>query len=142
MKILNIKMATPTNGGIITTADKYTEEESTHNGILDTTKLGVVKDLQAIVSVSDMVAARGYKQGDLVLLDFKRYAVQKQKKNNLKQSMHEHYDNTISFEIPTILLDNREHLLIDLNDISLKVNEFEWITEGEGLVTGEQIILN
>lgn len=142
MKILNIKMATPTSSGIITTADKYTEEDSTHNGILDTTKLGVVKDLQKIVSVSDMVAARGYKKGDLVLLDFKRYAITKQTKNKLKDTIDEHYSNVVSYEIPTILLDGGEHLLIDLNDISLKVDEYEWITEGEGLVSEAQIILN
>jgi len=142
MKILNIKMATPTSSGIITTADKYTEEESTHNGILDTTKLGVVKDLQSIVSVSDMVAARGYKKGDLVLLDFKRYAITKQTKNKLKDTIDEHYSNVVSYEIPTILLDGGEHLLIDLNDISLKVDEYEWLNEGEGLLSGEQIILN
>jgi len=142
MKVLNIKMATPTNGGIITTADKYTEDESTHNGILDTSKLGVVKDLQTIVSVSDMVAARGYKIGDLVLLDFKRYAVTTQKKNSLKNSMSEHYDNILSFEIPTLLLDGREHLLIDMNDIALRVTDYEYVNEGEGLLSGEQVILN
>lgn len=142
MKILNIKMATPTNGGIITTADKYTEEESTHNGILDTTKLGVVKDLQTIVSVSDMVAARGYKPGGIVLLDFNRYAITKQKKDKIKDTMHEHYNNVVSFEIPTIILDGNEHLLIDINDVSLKVDDYEWINEGEGLLSGEQIVLN
>lgn len=141
MKILNVKMATPTSSGVITTADRYSEEESTYNGILDTTKLGVIKDLQTIVSVSDMVAARGYKCGDVVLLDFSRYAITKQKKDKIKDTMNEHYNNVVSFEIPTVLLNKNEHLLIDMNDISLKVDDYEWVTEGEGLSTSE-IILN
>ena len=83
MKVLNIKKATPTSSQIITTADKYTEEECMQNGILDTTKLGVIKDLQKIVASSKMSSDRGFNEGDYVLLDFKRYARPIQSKNSI-----------------------------------------------------------
>lgn len=142
MKILSIKKATPMHSSLIVTADRFTEEESTHNGIIDTTKVGQVKDIQVVVSPSEMVAARGIKEGDVLLVDFKKYAKYKQKKNSMKETMDEHYDNVLSFEIPTLLLDGREHLLIDMNDIALRVSEYEYVNDGEGLLSGEQIILN
>ena len=130
------------HSSLIVTADRFTEEESTHNGIIDTTKVGQVKDIQVVVSPSEMVAARGIKDGDVLLIDFKKYAKYKQKKNSMKETMDEHYDNILSFEIPTILLDGREHLLIDMNDIALRVSDYEYVNEGEGLLSGEQVILN
>ena len=142
MKVLNIKKAIPMHSALIVTAERYNEEESTHNGILDTSKLNQVKDIQTVVSPSEMVAARGIKEGDVLLIDFKKYAKYKQKKNSMKETMDEHYDNILSFEIPTLLLDNREHLLIDMNDIALKVSDYEYVNEGEGLLSGEQVILN
>lgn len=142
MKILNIKKAVPMHSALIITADRFTREESTHNGIIDTTKEGQIKDIQTVVSPSEMVTARGIKEGDVLLVDFKKYAKYKQKKNSMKETMDEHYDNILSFEIPTLLLDGREHLLIDMNDIALRVSEYEYVTEGEGLLSGEQIILN
>ena len=142
MKVLNIKKAVPMHSALIVTAERYNEEESTHNGILDTSKLNQVKDIQTVVSPSEMVAARGIKEGDILLIDFKKYAKYKQKKNSMKETMDEHYDNILSFEIPTLLLDGREHLLIDMNDIALRVTDYEYVNEGEGLLSGEQVILN
>ena len=130
------------HSALIVTAERYNEEESTHNGILDTSKLNQVKDIQTVVSPSEMVAARGIKEGDILLIDFKKYAKYKQKKNSMKETMDEHYDNILSFEIPTLLLDGREHLLIDMNDIALRVTDYEYVNEGEGLLSGEQVILN
>ena len=82
MKILNIKKAVPMHSALIITADRFTEEESTHNGILDTAKLNQIKDIQTVVSPSEMVAARGIKEGDVLLVDFKKYAKYKQKNKN------------------------------------------------------------
>ena len=73
-----------------------------------------------------------------VLLDFKRYAKLTQKKDSLKSTMDEHYNNIKSYEIPTVLIGNKEHLHLDVGDISLIVNEFEYVTEGEGFATGEK----
>lgn len=142
MKVLNIKKATPIFSGIITTSERYTEDESTHNGILDTTKLGQIKDIQKVISTSEQAIARGVKSESIVLLDFKRYARSKQKKNSLKETTDDYYDSTITYEIPTILLDDREHLLIDVSDVSLIVDEFEWCNEGVDEVSDNNIILN
>lgn len=143
MKVLNIKKATPTSSQIITTADKYTEEECMQNGILDTTKLGVIKDLQKIVASSKMSSDRGFNEGDYVLLDFKRYARPIQSKNSIKDTMDEHYETNVSFQIPSITINSVEHLLLDFGDVSLKVDAFDWVDEvDEDLITGDEIILN
>jgi len=137
MKVLNIKKATPMFTRIITTADRFTIEEAKHNGIIDSTKEGQIKDIQTIVSVSEQAAARGLKVGDVILLDFNRYAQMRQKKDSLKSTTDEFYNNVKSYEIPIILLDSREHLFVDLADIQLIVNDHDYITEGEGILTGD-----
>lgn len=138
MQVLNIKKATPMFTGLITTADRYSEAESRHGGIIDTTKLNQIKDLQKIVSVSEQAKARGLDVGDVILLDFKRYAERKQKKDSLKESMDEHYNAVLSYNIPTILIGYVEHLLLDISDISLKIDEYSFDTEGEGILSGEK----
>lgn len=135
MKILNIKKAKPLFTGIVTTAARFTEEESKHGGIIDSTKVNQIKDIQEVVSVSEQALQRGIKPGDTLLLDFKRYAQMRQKKDSLKSTTDEFYNNVVSYSIPTILLDHREHLLVDLADVSLIVDEYEYETEGEGLIT-------
>ena len=137
MKILNIKKATPMFTRIITTADRYTTEESKHNGIIDTTKEDTIKDIQTIVSVSEQASARGLKVGDTVLLSFDRYAQFKQKKDSLKSTTDEYYNNVKSYNIPIILIDSREHLFVDISDIQLIVDDHEYITEGEGIISGD-----
>ena len=142
MKVLNIKKATPTSSQIITTADKYTEDECMQNGILDTTKLGVIKDLQKIVSSSKMASDRGFNEGDFVLLDFKRYAKQIQSKNSIKDTMDEYYENNVSFQIPSITINSVDHLLLDFGDVSLKVDEFDWVDEIQEEIGDNNITLN
>lgn len=142
MKVLNIKAATPSGYGIITTADKYTEEECTVGGIIDTTKLGVIKDMQKIVSASTSAIGRGFTNDKLVLLDFSKYMKTTQKKDTLKSSMDEHYMNNVSFEIPMIHLDGSEHLLVDIDCITLTIDDHEWIEDTTGDEIESEIILN
>lgn len=127
---------------MITTADRFSEEESTHNFILDSTKVGQLKDLQQIVAVSEYAKGRGLKPGGYVLLDFKKYMKSTQKKNSLQETMDEHYSSDVSFEVPMILLDGQEALFLDTNDVVIIVDEFEYLKEGEGLITGTEVNLN
>jgi len=121
---------------LITTADRYTEKEATHNGIIDSSKVNVIKDLQTIVSVSEQATARDLKVGDTILLDFGRYAQMKQKKDSLKATTDEFYNNVASYNIPIIMINLEEHLFVDISDVQLVVEEHEFIDEGEGFITG------
>lgn len=129
MKVLDMKKVITTGSQILTTADKYTEDECMEGGILDTTKLGVIKDLQKITAVSKMASERGFSEGENVLLNFSRYANKTQGKNSLKDSMDEYYETNVSFQIPSITINGVDNLLLDYGDVSLKVVEFDWIDE-------------
>ena len=146
MKVLNIKKATPMFSGLIVTCDRYTEEDCLHGGILDTTKLNQIKDMQTVISPSEQCIARGIKVNDTVILSYERYKKSKNVKrdNSLINDIDETYAKQSYFEMPVILLDNRQCLLVDLNDITLKVDEFEYEDEGDGLLSGinSEIILN
>lgn len=131
MKILNIKKAKPMFSGIITTCDRYTEEDCTHCGIIDTTKLGKIKEFQTTISLSDQALNRGISTGDLLALSFDRYKKSKPKRDNsLINDTDEHYGKEIIYELPVMLLDNKEHMLIDISDIELIIEEFEYANEG------------
>lgn len=133
MKILNIKKARPiSSGGIITTCNRFNEEDCTHSGIIDTTKLGKIKEFQNIVSLSVYATSKGLIINDLVALTFDRYKkVKGERKNSLMEDTGELYGKEIIYELPVILLDSREHLLIDVSDIELIIDEYEYILEGE-----------
>lgn len=138
MKTLNIKKAKPMFSGIITTCDRYTDDDCIHLGIIDTTKLGKIKEFQTIVSMSDQAISRGLVVGNLLALSFERYKKSKSKRDNsIINDTDEHYNKEIIYELPVILLDNREHMLVDISDIELIVEEFEYTNEGE-----ENILIN
>lgn len=141
MKILNIKKARPiSSGGIITTCNRFSEEDCTHGGLLDTTKLNKIKEFQNVVSLSEYASNKGLVVNDLVALTFDRYKKTKgTRKNSLIEDTGEEYGKEIIYELPVILLDSREHLLIDVSDIELIIDEYEYILEGE---KNNELILN
>ena len=137
MNILNIKKATPMFSGIITTCDRYSEAESKHGSIIDTGKLNQIKDIQTIISLSEQAKARGLNEGDVLSVSFERYKKSTQKKDSMKGLMEE-YKHSFYYELPIILLDKKECLLMDISDITLRIDDYEYITEGEGFITGEK----
>lgn len=137
MKILNIKKATPMFSGVIVSCDRYTEEDSTSNGIVDSSMLDKIKEVQTVVSTSEQAKNRGIENGALVALSYERYKKVQNTKNNTFE-IDEQYNKSFYYEMPVILLDGREHLLIDLSDIELKIDEFEYIDE----VKAEELVLN
>jgi hypothetical protein len=127
MKVLNIKKAIPMFTGIITTCERYTEDECKHGSIIDSTKINQIKDIQKIISLSDSSIARGLKEGMTLSL-------------SLVNDIDEHYSKEMYYEVPTIILDYKEHLLLDIQDISLIIDDYEYINEGEGLLSGETVM--
>lgn len=132
MKVISIKKAIPMHSGIIVTCDRYTAEETTSNGIEDTAMTGRIKEIQKVVSPSEQSTNRGIKVDDLVALSYENYKkTQNVKKNDF--GIDESYNKQVYYEMPLIMLDGREHMLVDLNDIELKIEEFEYVELNDSL---------
>jgi hypothetical protein len=128
MKLINIKKATPMFTGIITTCDRYTEEEATDGGVVNDAMLGRIKEIQTVISPSEQCKARGINQDDVLALSFEKYK-KVRKSKNLDYGIDENYSNEYYYEMPVMPMDGRECLFIDISDIELKIDEFEWVDE-------------
>ena len=126
MKILSIKKVTPMFTGVIVTCDRYTVEETTTDGIEDVSMTGRIKEVQTVVSPSEQCVNRGIKVDDLVALTYEKY---KKVKNERKANfgIDEEFTKQVYYEMPVMILDGREHMLVDISDIELKIDEFEYV---------------
>ena len=133
MKILSLKKVTPMFTGVIVTCDRYTVEETTTDGIEDVSMTGRIKEIQTIVSPSEQCVNRGIKVGDLVALTYEKY---KKVKNERKANFNidEEYSKQVYYEMPVMVLDGREHMLIDISDIELKIDDYEYVEFNESLI--------
>lgn len=121
--MFNIKKIRPLFTGVVTTATTYKEDQKTTKGglVYDTSRMkGGLNNFQRVVAVGSMV--RDLKEGDIVYLNFKRYAIPTQKpgaiENNLQKS-----DLQYTYQIPQVTLDGVEYLFIQNNDIEFVVEE-------------------
>lgn len=133
MKILSIKKATPMFTGVIVTCDRYTAEDTTQDGIEDVSMTGRIKELQTVISPSEQCLNRGIKVGDLVALSYEKYKKEKNVRKN-DFGVDEDFNKQIYYEMPVIMIDNKEHMLVDISDIELKVEEFEYIEFNNKLI--------
>lgn len=120
MKDINIKAIKPQFTTVITTLDSY-EEDLIVDGMVKAPQ-GTVKLYQTVVAVGD--AVRGVKVGDLVLVNFNRYIVQKYKENSIKNEMS-NMESELVLNIPRIVLDNKVYAKLQDNDIEGVITEFE-----------------
>ena len=109
---------------VVTTADKYTEEDAINeSGILQANKIGVVKDVQTVLAINERTAEMGVNVGDRVLLNFSNYIVRKMAKNSLKEDLDEIYNEVVRYEFPMLEIDEKECLLLNTSDIVVVVLE-------------------
>lgn len=131
--MFKIKKVRPLFTGIITTAKKYVGEVTTSGGlIIDTTRMeGSLNPYQTVVSVGAMV--KDIKDGDVVKINFKRYAKAKHVPGLLDEAENKQVDNlSITYEIPMIPLNDQECLFLQSNDIEYVVEDYE--VDGGGLL--------
>lgn len=126
--MLHIKKIKPMFTGIVTTANRFEEDE--YQGGLLRAKKGDLKTWQTVVSVGD--AVRGVNVGDKVEINIMNYAVRKYDKNSLQNDMDN--NKIIRFEFNWVELydekDNpHEHLLLTDRDIL-------YVFEGEDVKGG------
>ena len=126
-----IKKIKPLFTGVVTTAKRYVGMQSADkNGlIIDTRKLdGGLNYYQTIVAVG--TAVRDMKEGDVVKVNFSRFALPKHTPGAIDEAQNKQFDNlSITYEIPTIEIDGETYLNIQDRDIEYIVTEYE-VDEG------------
>lgn len=126
-----IKKVRPLFTGIITTAKRYVGMQSAKKGglILDTRKMdGSMNPYQTVYSVGDTV--HGIKEGDVVKINFSRYAKAKHTAGKIDEAENVQSDNlSWTYEIPLIIINDVEYLFIQDRDIEYVVTEYE-VDEG------------
>lgn len=107
---------------VVTTMDKY-QDDILVGGLIDgTKKRGTLKEYQKVVAVG--TAVHGIQEGDMVCINPIRYSVKKHQEGSLKDGIIT--DNpVISYNFPTVLLDGKEHLLLQDRDIDFVITEYE-----------------
>lgn len=127
--MFTIKKVRPLFTGIITTAKKFVGESKTDSGIINIQKAdGSLNPYQTVVSVGAM--CKDLKEGDVVKINFKRYAKAKHVPGAIDASTNLQEDKfSMTYEIPMIIINGTEHLFIQSNDIEYVVEEFE-VDEG------------
>ena len=121
--MIEIKSIKPLFTGIITTADKYTEDDVHESGIILNVE-GSVRDYQKVLAVGSSV--RDIKVGDLVVLDYSHYAKKKFSDNSLREDF---VDNpTVSIEVPIVTMDGKDVFLIDQRDVKYVIEDYEEVT--------------
>ena len=125
--MIKIKKIQPMFTKLLTTMNKYEEDELTSGGLIDTTKTqGTLKEYQTVVSVGPMV--RNVKVGDLVCVNPERYAIKKHEAGSLKDGVI--CDNpVIKYNFNIMEIDDTPHLLLDENDISFIITDYEEVKE-------------
>ena len=125
--MLVIKKIQPMYTKILTTMCKYEEDEMTAGGLIDSTKTqGTLKEYQTVVAVGSSV--RNVKVGDLVCINPERYAVKKHEAGSLKDGVIT--DNpVIKYNFNIMELEGVPHLLLDENDVSFIITDYEEVKE-------------
>lgn len=124
--MLKLKKIKPMFTTIVTTANKYTQDELVNGVINPNAQKDSLKSYQTVVAVGDSV--RSIKVGDVVEIDPIRYAVMKHREGSLKDGVIT--DNPIiGFNFKTVILDGVMHLLIEDRDVKYIIEDFEEVEE-------------
>lgn len=122
--MINIKKVKPMFNAIITTMNRYEDDDNSDTLIKNTS--GSLKEYQTIVAVGGSV--RDIKVGDVVQIDPSRYAQKQHKEDSLKNGIVS--DNPVmSYNFKTVLIDGEQCLLLYDSDISYIIEEYEEVNE-------------
>lgn len=122
-----LKKIRPMFNRIITTADTYDSDQIGEGGLIDPTKSrGTMKEYQTVVSVGNTV--RDIKEGDIVCIDFTRYMVVKHNDKSIKNNVIGDAI-TLSYNLNTVTLNDKMHLMLYDQDISYVVLDSEEVPD-------------
>lgn len=125
--MFKIKKIKPLYTGIITTANKYTQDNM-EGVIIDSKKLaGNIKEYQTVLEVGSSV--REISVGDTVLIDFSKYLVKdKARPENDENSLRSEFMHpTYHLELPVMEVDGKEVLTLQERDVAFiaEIEEIE-----------------
>lgn len=115
-----LKKIKPLFTSVLTTMDKY-EDDVKVNGLVINTA-GTLKEYQKVLAIGSTV--RDIKEGDMVCINPQRYAVKKYEDG----SMHDGVISTnpvTSYNLPIVVVDNKECLLLQDRDIDFVIEEWQ-----------------
>lgn len=122
--MINIKKVKPMFNAIITTMNRYEDDDDSDTLIKNTS--GSLKEYQTVVAVGGNV--RDIKVGDVVQIDPSRYAQKQHREDSLKNGVVS--DNPVmSYNFKTVLIDGEQCLLLYDSDISYIIEEYEEVNE-------------
>lgn len=115
-----LKKIKPLFNGIITTMNVY-EEDQYVGSMIDTSRTrGTMKEYQTVLAVGD--AVKSVKEGDIVCINPKRYAVMKHQEGSLRDGVIT--DNpVIGYKFNTIQIDGKDCLRIFDSDIDFIIQD-------------------
>lgn len=120
--MIKIKKIKPLFNAIVTTMNKY-EEDETYAGIITKNRAkGAVKEYQTVVAVGTSV--RDIKEGDVVKINPIRYAVKKYPENSMKDGIITHNEE-IGYNFSVIEMNGVDYLYLRDNDIDYIITEYE-----------------
>lgn len=124
---LNIKKIRPMFNQVITTMDKYSDDEMKTGSIIDVSKVNnPIKEYQKVVAVGPMV--KNIEVGDIVMINPKRYGKVRHKEGSLKDGIIT--DNpVVSYNFNVIELNHTPFLLLLDQDIDFIIEEYEEVKD-------------
>ena len=122
--MLKIKSIKPMHTKLVTTAERYEENDTASGLILKTA--GSVKEYQKVIAVGSMV--RDIKVGDIVMINPTKYMKKQFNDNSLREDF---VDNpVVSVNIPTVEMDGKSYFILDSGtDIDYIIDDYEDIPE-------------
>lgn len=116
--------------GVVTTAMKYVSDVTNDSGLILPSKMeGQLNYYQWVVAVGDMVT--GLKKGDIVRINFKRYAIAQHTPGMIDADANIQHDNmSVKYEIPMVTMDGKDYLFLQNNDIEYIVTDYSGVDEG------------
>lgn len=125
--MIKIKKIKPMFTALVTTMDKYEEDQTTSSGLIDVTKReGSLKEYQKVITIGDSV--RGIKEGDLVCINPQRFGVKQHQAGSLKDGIIG--DNPIiKYNFDTIEINGEQCLLLQDRDIDFIIEEYEEVPD-------------
>ena len=114
--MLKIKSIKPMFDSLVTTMNKYEDDETLNGTLIDTSRQkGCLKEYQTVVAVGPNVC-KDIKVGDMVMINPIRYAKMKHQKGSLKDGVIT--DNpVIGYEFKTVTINDEECLYLQSTDI-------------------------
>lgn len=125
MDHFKIKKVRPMFTAVITTAKKYVDDRKTKGELFNPfASADSINYFQTVIAVGNTVT--GVKPGDIVKLNYMRYAHAEQKPAGIDVDSNTQKNKAVlEYDIPTIDIDGQTCLFLQYNDIEYVVEEYE-----------------